>query len=79
MGSDAQFTINTARNWNYTGPQQDFTPTQVLSERLNNLKAEEKVVENTSSSKSLDWNRIVDNVFLEEIAKLSTGYSSNDF
>ena len=77
--SRAQFSINSARSWNYTGPQQEFKLTEGSDEQLNNYKANNETSENTSRNRSVDWNKMVDNVFMEEIAKLSTGYSTQRF
>ena len=79
MENKVGFNINTVRSWNYTGPQQEFEQTHVTNQYFNNNGHEERTTKNTNRTQSVDWNRMVDNVFMEEIEKFSSKYSNQSY
>merc|ERR1711915_124942 len=79
MENNGEFNINKVRSWNYTGPQQEFEQTNLASQSFNSSSNEERTGKNTNHAQSVDWNRMVDNVFMEEIAKFSSRYSRQSY
>ena len=84
--NSSSFGISEVRKFNYTGPQGDFNQfskqfggSSFHSEDSSSCSSSSNSTDSSSSRRQLDWSGLVDNVFQEEIEKLSAGYKNGKF
>ena len=84
--NSSSFGISEVRKFNYTGPQGDFNKfskqfggSSFHSEDSSSCSSSSNSTDSSSSRRQLDWSGLVDNVFQEEIEKLSAGYKNGKF